>query len=234
MNRCTFFFVLVLWSNACLVASFVVATNRAPRGDVFRRSATSDDNVLSLTLSKPMGMILEEVEEGQAAGVFCKEVSDSGSAVEYKDDVVGAKLSTVQGTDVTKLGFDAVMELLLEAPDPVTIELEQQVSFAIGTTVMITVQQDGQSDLSIPAKVGDNLRQTLLDNGFEVYQGMKQKLGNCGGAGQCTFCAMDFVEQQGWLERSDYEDTKLSKNPKARLACLNNIQGPATIQKAKR
>jgi ferredoxin len=63
---------------------------------------------------------------------------------------------------------------------------------------------------------------------------MKQKLGNCGGAGQCTFCAMDFVESQGWLERSDYEDKKLLKNPDARLACLNEIQGPATIRKAKR
>merc|ERR1711865_948042 len=33
-------------------------------------------------------------------------------------------------------------------------------------------------------------------------QGMKQKLGNCGGGGQCTFCAVDFVDSEGWNLRS--------------------------------
>jgi hypothetical protein len=45
---------------------------------------------------------------------------------------------------------------------------------------------------------------------------------------------VDFIESEGWLERSDYEDGKLKKNPDARLACINEIQGPATIRKAKR
>jgi len=61
--------------------------------------------------------------------------------------------------------------------------------------------------------------------------GLKQKLGNCGGGGQCTFCAADFVgDSEGWSPRSDYEDQRLAKTPNARLTCLNNIQGPCTIR----
>ena len=60
--------------------------------------------------------------------------------------------------------------------------------------------------------------------------GMKQKLGNCGGGGQCGFCAADFIDSEGWEPRNEYEDKKFPKAPNARLTCFNNIQGPATIR----
>lgn len=199
--------------------------------------SSADSNVdtvtLSLSLEKPLGIILEEVEEGEAKGVFVKELSDEGSAAEYKDKLVGLKLARVVDDDVTSLTFDDVMEKIIEAPSPLTIEFElpQEPMFQVGTPVTITVLQSGEDDRAIEAKVGDNLRQTLLDNKVEVYRGMKKKLGNCGGGGQCTFCAVDFVESEGWEPRSEYEDKKIAKWPKtARLACLNNIQGPATIR----
>jgi ferredoxin len=174
--------------------------------------------------------------------VFVKDIAEGGSAFEYQDKILGAKLSTVSGIDVTTLTFDSVMELIGDAPDTVELELfvkEPEVKvkrkrYKEGTTVTINLLQEGKPDTVIKATVGANLRQTMLDNGVEVYQGMKQKLGNCGGQGQCTFCAVDFIESEGWLERSDYEDKKLKKNPDARLACINEIQGPATIRKAKR
>jgi ferredoxin len=236
---------------AMAASLFTVASAFLPIAPVFgghhhgvttRLFAAVDTEVsLSLSLTKPLGMILEEIEEGQAAGVFVKEVVESGSAAKYQDQILGGKISTVQGQDATALTFDSVMELIVGAPETVELQLlvkgpetEEPMEFAEGTVVEIKVKQDGKPDLVMNAKVGDNLRQTLLDNGFEVYQGLKQKLGNCGGAGQCTFCAVDFVESEGWLERSDYEDKKLRKNPDARLACLNSIQGPATIRKAQR
>lgn len=209
-----------------------------------------ETNVLSLSLPKPLGMILEENEEGAPNGVFVKEFQDSGSALAYSSKLQGATLMKVQGNDVTRETFDNIMDSILNAPATVDLEFSVQqeaggddevdaeddspptsepVSFSLGTAV--TIQIDGQN---IQAKVGDNLRQILLDNNVEVYQGLKQKLGNCGGGGQCTFCAMDFVESEGWAERSDYEDQKLKKFPNARLACLNNIQGPATITKTQR
>lgn len=198
-------------------------------------SAAADTSTLSVSLEKPLGIILEEVEEGAANGVFVKELADTGSAYasEYKDQLVGLKLARVMEDDVTSLTFDAVMEKIIDAPSPLTIELEMEPEpmFEIGTPVTVNVIQEGEPDKAIEAKVGDNLRQTLLDNNVEVYRGLKKKLGNCGGGGQCTYCAVDFVESEGWEPRSKYEDTKLGKKSKtARLACLNNIQGPATIR----
>lgn len=211
-------------------------------------AATTNNNknaILSLTLEKPLGMILEEVEEGQASGVYVLELAEEGSAA-GNDQLIGLTLATVQGQDVTSLSFDAVMDTLVEASSPVALEFltttttttttdgdgaaEDTVEFEVGTTVTIKVLEDDGSETLVQAKVGDNLRKTLLDNKVQVYKGLKQTLGNCGGAGQCTFCAADFVESEGWAERSEYEDQKLKKSPNARLSCLNNIQGPATIR----
>lgn len=199
--------------------------------------ASSTTTTIEFSLTKPLGLILEEVEEGQAQGVLVAEVAEAGSAAPYKEALIGQKLATVQGTDVTLQTFDQVMELLVEAPETVDLtvqEAPEPPKFPDGSVVTIKYKQSGQDDMEISAKVGDNLRKVLLDNGVEVYQGLKQKLGNCGGAGQCTFCAMDVLESEGWLERSEYEDDKLRKNPAARLSCLNSIQGPATLAKAER
>lgn len=201
-------------------------------------SESIQSSVLSLELEKPLGIILEEVEEGAPKGVTVKELADSGSAFQYRDTIEGCKILRIMEQDVTSLAFDDVMEAIIEAPSPLTIEFEVQGGvpaeearlFDVGTLVTINVIQEGKPDLAIEAKVGDNLRQTLLDNNVEVYRGMKKKLGNCGGAGQCTFCAVDFVNSEGWQQRSDYEDKKIGKWPNARLACLNNIQGPATVR----
>jgi ferredoxin len=190
-------------------------------------------------------MMLEEAEESKAAGVFVKAFGETGSAVEYADQLRGAKLLSVGGVDVATADFETVMDLIIQTESS-TVQIEFNVAsaatarepvavFAVGTPVTVIVQQgNGKPDLILNTKVGDNLRSVLFDGGFEVYQGMKQKLGNCGGAGQCTFCAVDFLESEGWDERSNYEDRKLTKFPSARLSCLNSIQGPITIKKTQR
>jgi len=90
--------------------------------------------------------------------------------------------------------------------------------------------QEGKPDAKIEAKVGNNLRKLLLDNKIELYKGAKKKLGNCGGTGQCNFCAVSFVECEGWAPRSEYEEKRIRKFPNARLACINNIQAPLKIR----
>jgi ferredoxin len=132
--------------------------------------------------------------------------------------------------DVSNLFFDEVMKKLIDAPSPVSVSFlkkDENGTLNVGTPVKINVI-DGDKEVTIDANVGDNLRQVLLDNDFEVYKGLKQKLGNCGGGGQCGFCA---VEVDGaWEPRSEYEDKKLKNSPKSRLSCLNNIQGSAKIK----
>lgn len=205
---------------------------------LFSSTETVDSNLLSISLEKPLGMILEEIEEGAAMGVKVKELAESGSAFksEYRDQLVGLKIARVMQEDVTSVTFDDVMEKIIEAPSPLTIDFviesipRSEPQFDVGTRVIINVIQEGKPDLAIEANVGDNLRRVLLDHDVELYRGLKKKLGNCGGIGQCTFCAVDFKESEGWEARSDYEESKIGKWPKARLACMNNIQGPATIR----
>jgi ferredoxin len=202
-------------------------------------SALTETTMLSLSLEKPLGMILEEVEEGAPKGVFVLDLAEAGSAASCpeKAKILGSKLITVMGDDVTGLLFDDVMDKIIQAPSPVQLQLlvEDSVSnaedeFTLGTSVTVTVQRQGMSDLDISAKVGDNLRAVLLENQVEVYRGFKAKIGNCGGGGQCGFCAVEFVNAQGWEPRSDYEDKKIKNSPNSRLSCMNNIQGPVTIK----
>lgn len=234
-----------------LCHAFTVVTNNKMELSrpyrTFHRSAFQLSAMLSLELEKPLGIILEEVEENAASGVKVEELSDAGSAYasEYRDQLVGLKVAQVMGTDVSNMVFDDVMDCIIDAPSPVSIAFyvddddddgESEAgsgaveTFEVGAAVQIKVIQEGVDDKTIDATVGDNLRKTLLDNNVELYRGLKKKLGNCGGGGQCTFCAVDFVDSEGWQDRSDYENGKIAKFPTGRLACLNNIQGPATIR----
>lgn len=203
-------------------------------------TTTSLFDLLSVTLDKPLGLLLEEMEEGAPMGVKVESLGEGGSAFasDYKDQLVGLKLAEVMGENVGSLDFDSVMEKIIEAPSPVTIAFEvdgdveeEEEGLPVGTAVVITVVQEGKEDMTIDAKVGDNLRATLLENNVEVYRGLKKKMGNCGGGGQCGFCAVRMTNDDEWCERSDYETNKIGKQgPEVRLSCLNNIQGSATVE----
>ncbi|KAL7549147.1 hypothetical protein ACHAWF_012425 [Thalassiosira exigua] len=130
------------------------------------------------------------------------------------------------------------MDTIVNAPSPVEFavpsdaanaEGEGEVAdegappaYEVGMMVTIAVQQPAMNkpDIELSARVGDNLRNTLLTNsGIELYRGLKKKLGNCDGGGV-------------WGKMSEYEEKKIGKNgsEKCRLACMNNIVGPATVR----
>lgn len=214
----------------------------------------SSAETLSLQLEKPLGLILEE-DDVSGSGVIVTQVNEGGSAYESPDasKLIGSKIQSVTGKDVSTLSFDDVMDVIVGADSPLDVvfalkngasgaveetvapEDEEEVGYAIGTDVLITVKQPeaNKADIVLNAKVGDNLRKALLSNKeIELYRGIKKKLGNCGGGGQCGFCAVELTDDEGcWGERSDYEAQKIGKNgsDKCRLACMNNIAGPATI-----
>jgi ferredoxin len=243
--------------------SFVAIVASASEGnedsaESTRSSATTGtDQTLVVSLTKPFGLMLEEME-GNDGGVLVQDVGTTGSAVPFADQIRGAQIGWINNVSVMNRPFDDVMELMKQTDEssPFTIEfILTKPPLEVGTPVSIVVLNASNNQrIEIHAKVGDNLRQTLLNNNVEVYQGM-QKLSNCGGAGQCTLCAFDFlpVEESTatssakndgtesttgridhWDVRSNYENDRLKKFPAARLTCLNIIQGPATIRKTKR
>jgi ferredoxin len=221
----------------------------APNTHLFSAAKT-----LSLQLEKPLGLILEEDGES-GLGVIVTQVNEGGSAYQSPDasKLIGSKIQSVTGNDVSALSFDDVMDVIVSAESPLHVVFalkgtggeevdtpiptdEEESGYTIGTDVLITVKQPeaNKPDIILNAKVGDNLRKTLLNNKeIELYRGIKKKLGNCGGGGQCGFCAVELIDDEGcWGERSDYEAQKIGKNgsEKCRLACMNNIAGPAVVK----
>ena len=216
-----------------------------------RLYSTTETDTLSLELTKPLGLILEE-DESSGSGVIVTQVNEGGSAYESPEasKLIGSKILNVIGKDVSSLSFDDVMDVIIGADSPLDVvfalkssvgavdetQQEEELAYKIGTDVLITVQQPeaNKPDIVLNAKVGDNLRKTLLSNKeVELYRGIKKKLGNCGGGGQCGFCAVELIDDEGcWGQRSDYEIQRIGKNgnDKCRLACMNNIAGPATVR----
>jgi ferredoxin len=223
-------------------------------GSIQLSAGSPSESLLTVTLEKPLGLLLEEIQEGSPQGVKIQDILESGSAYasEYKDQLVGRKVVNIMGTDVSLSTFDMVMDIMMEAPSMVTLELESigmstesssSNNLPEGTPVTLqVVSPEAKSDsvTNIQAKVGDNLRSVLLDQGVDLYRGFSKKLGNCGGGGQCTFCAVlltpttndDNTTSSSWTERSEWETQKIGKRlgPSARLACLTLIEGPAIIK----
>jgi len=149
---------------------------------------------ITLELEKPLGIVLEEVTENEANGVYVQSVSEGGSAYAHATKLQGLKLKSVMNDDVSRITFDQVMDKIINAPSVVSIDFvvingaddeamdDDNVGvindYEIGTDVVIKVIQDGKPESIIEAKVGDNLRKTLLENNVELYRGLKKKLGN--------------------------------------------------------
>ncbi|KAL3797590.1 hypothetical protein ACHAW5_003309 [Stephanodiscus triporus] len=264
-------------------------------------SSGDDDVLLTLSLEKPLGLVLEECDDdgadgpppggGGGGGVVVVGVNEGGSAhlSPSRDALPGSRIATVMGVDVSLLGLDDVMDAIMCAPSPVEVAFRvpsrtpragggiegaafvdvvgaasasadsssdassvaaTAASYELGTTVDIVVQQPYASpsrpDIVVRARVGDNLRKALLANkDVELYRGLKKKLGNCGGGGQCGFCAVELIDDSAvvvvagggggvgvWGARSDYEAKKIGGGggENCRLACMNNIMGPATVR----
>ena len=236
-------------------------------------ASSSTSNTLKLELEKPLGLILEEADNNNAGGgVIITQINEGGSAYNSpyysanNNKLINAKIIMVMDTNVSNMSFEDVMDVIVGAPSPLSLELELAdggvttededstatesaeateateaavVEYEIGTTVTIQVEQpDNKPTITLDATVGDNLRKTLLANkDIELYRGLKKKLGNCGGGGQCGFCAVELKDDSEgggvWGERSEYEDRMIGKKAGTegyRLACMNTVVGPATVK----
>jgi ferredoxin len=213
--------------------NFALSSASAQENEPSTQTTSSSSNTVTLSLVKPLGLLLEEVDES-GNGVLVQDVTATGSAAPQADLLRGARITRINGDNVIDTPLDRVMNLIAACEGAVTLEfLRPKVPLPVGAPVAISVLTEATT-IEIQAKVGDNLRQTLLQNNIDVYAGM-QKITNCGGAGQCTLCAFDLLDDHGeWDKRSDYENSRLKSFPLARLTCLNIIQGPAKIQKTKR
>ena len=210
----------------------------APRFKVAALHAAVD-----VTLEKPLGLVLEENTADAADGLYVADILDSGSACKNADVRVSLQLQSVDGVDVTALGFDDVMELIGDAASPVRLTFEgdgapEESSFLddeapaddgaasssadddAATCAMTVVGPKGEA--TVVAEKGANLRAALLGDKQAVYS-FQGTLMNCNGGGQCGLCRV-LVEDSAFDDRSEYEDGKLKGKP-GRLACQTVVSG---------
>lgn len=80
---------------------------------------------------------------------------------------------------------------------------------------------------------GANLRQALLKNGIDLYNG-GAKVINCQGIGTCGTCAVEIegeVSPQGWREKARLSVPPHSAGTTRRLACQTKVLGDIKVTK---
>ena len=223
---------------ACTALAYVLPqspTLRTPLPQSLARAGApavmqAKPEAVRLSLSKPLGLVLEE-RPGGAGGVYVESLVDGGSALASGAVQAGDVVVSVAGTVVATSSFDSVMEAIGAAPDEVALTLARLpaagATAAAAEWAKVTVPGVGASDV----RTGTILRTALLDNKVEVYT-FKGKMMNCGGVGQCNYCTVRIADGMDSLsERTPAEEKFLKKKPADyRLACQAFVNGDATVE----
>jgi ferredoxin len=103
-----------------------------------------------------------------------------------------------------------------------------------GLIKITVVQNKGSKDEStriIMAKEGVNIRQTLVDNGINVYQSITRWT-NCKGKQLCGTCIVNIKEgSENTNRKSMDEESTLRENPDSyRLSCVTFAYGDVTVE----
>eukprot|EP01041_Mallomonas_annulata_P004426 gene4426-8814_t len=184
---------------------------------------------IEVSISKPLGLVLEEVELNKKKGVYVGDCAPGGKAAAVKTIYPGLFLIEVNGINVKSYDFDSVMDILINAPLDQNIKLVfvDPRSVEKGPANINVKLPDGRTAL-VSCLKGQNLREVLLGANIDVYD-MKGKLTNCSGGGQCGTCVVE-VTAKDWEDRPEFETRKLKKySPNARLSCNTIVEGDADI-----
>ncbi|MBL1174046.1 2Fe-2S iron-sulfur cluster-binding protein [Pantanalinema sp. GBBB05] len=95
---------------------------------------------------------------------------------------------------------------------------------------MPTIRAQGKT---FECDTGANLRQVLLQNGIDVYNG-KAAVINCHGLGTCGTCAVQVegnVSDPSWRETTRLSLPPHQTNKQRRLACQTQVLGDLTVTK---
>ncbi|WP_414621061.1 2Fe-2S iron-sulfur cluster-binding protein [Calothrix sp. CCY 0018] len=95
---------------------------------------------------------------------------------------------------------------------------------------MPTVTAQGKT---FECESGSNLRQVLLDNNIDVYNGNAKTI-NCRGLGTCGTCAVGVegeVSEASWKEKARLGLPPHSGNSLRRLSCQTKVLGDVRVTK---
>mmetsp|Transcript_12031 Transcript_12031/g.11678 ORF Transcript_12031/g.11678 Transcript_12031/m.11678 type:complete len:241 (-) Transcript_12031:61-783(-) len=187
------------------------------------------ETFIHISLMKPFGLSLEEVEENGRKGVLVDEIND-GNAKKSGKVYKGLFLVSADEKDLKYKDFDTILDVLRNSKEdePVNLVFVDLRNVYRGPAVL-TVEIPNQKNVLINSLKGQNMRNVLMGAGVNVY-GDRAKLVNCGGSGQCGTCAVLVNEAQDWESRSELEGLRLKKyGGSSRLSCITAIEGDCTI-----
>jgi chromosome segregation ATPase len=95
----------------------------------------SGTTVLSLTLEKPLGIVLQEADSTSLnSGAKVSKLKEGGSAYNssFASQLPSSKIMKVMGRDVSNMGFDDVVDVFSGAPSPLDIEFALPLSGDVG------------------------------------------------------------------------------------------------------
>lgn len=95
---------------------------------------------------------------------------------------------------------------------------------------MVQIQVQGKT---ITCDRGANLRNILLKNGIDLYNGQASLI-NCRGIGTCGTCAVEIegeVSEPQWREKARLSVPPHSPNTTRRLACQVKVLGDLKVSK---
>ncbi|GFH43694.1 hypothetical protein CTEN210_00167 [Chaetoceros tenuissimus] len=103
-----------------------------------------------------------------------------------------------------------------------------------GMITITVIQNKGASDekvITLKAKEGANIRQTLVDNGINVYQSVTRWT-NCKGKQLCGTCIVNIAEGSVNTNRKSMDEgSTLRENPDSyRLSCVTFAYGDVTVE----
>ena len=188
--------------------------------------------------------------------VYVRDMDPAGAAsiggeVEVGDQLCELRPATADGEATNLIGapFDRVMDAFAGLDRKVTTldlvffrgtkdELREACSGDSAaepeTITMTVVQNKGAKDETtryIQARAGANVRQTLVDNGINVYQSVTRWT-NCKGKQLCGTCIVNVKEGGADTNRKSIDESStLRENPESyRLSCVTFAYGDVTVE----
>lgn len=225
---CLLFANLIVCSRSFKLVGLTIASSLR-RQTHLQAQKYDPSTFVQVSLLKPLGISLEEVEENGKKGVVIEEIGDGNAKLNgklYK----GLFLVSVNGVDLKYEDFDTILDALRSSPESEAVNLEfVDLRNVYRGPAVLDVEMPNGKTIKINCLKGQPMLDVLMGANVGVY-GDRAKLTNCGGGGQCGTCAILVEDAEDWEERPTYEGLRLKKYPRsARLSCNTVIEGDCTV-----
>eukprot|EP01031_Cornospumella_fuschlensis_P039366 gene39366-47919_t len=223
---------ITLLALVCLCKISAFRYGVAGRGNKIARLAKKfdDADIVTVEVTKPLGLGLIENEENKKLGVCVDEIDKDGSLVKTGKVRKGMYLLTINEKDVRNEDFDTIIDMISGLPQsqPMKLSFIWPAKVYGGPAVVEVIKPD-RTRVKINTLKGQNLRTVLLGSNIELYDN-RAKFTNCAGGGTCGTCAVLIPDDEHWQKRAPFEAARLKKySDKARLACNTVIEGDCTV-----